>query len=268
MIFYLGIHEPAWMPRTSAPLFVSRRRLARRTSMPRAAGRWALDSGGFTELSMGGSWSVSARQYASEATRYQAEIGGLDWAAPQDWMCEPSILRRTGLDVAEHQRRSIDSAVELRSLAPWVPWVPVLQGWTISDYLRHVEAYEARGFDLRTEPIVAVGSVCRRGSQSEVARILRTLSDLGLRLHAFGVKLSAVGEVGEIIVSSDSMAWSYRARRSPPMPGHRHRSCANCLDFALMWREMVLARTTRQMELFRRSDEAGRPAEEQEDQCS
>lgn len=61
--FWLGTHEPAWLNRTCVPLFISRRRLERRKRLPRATCPWALDSGGFTELSMHGRWTLDAKRY-------------------------------------------------------------------------------------------------------------------------------------------------------------------------------------------------------------
>jgi hypothetical protein len=49
--------------------------------------------------------------------RYRDEIGCLDWAAPQDWMCEPFILAKTGLSVREY-RRTVASYLRLTELAP------------------------------------------------------------------------------------------------------------------------------------------------------
>ncbi|WP_422923118.1 DUF7221 family queuine tRNA-ribosyltransferase-like protein [Singulisphaera sp. PoT] len=46
MLFYLGTHETHWLNIARVPLFISRRRLARRKALPVAAERWALDSGG------------------------------------------------------------------------------------------------------------------------------------------------------------------------------------------------------------------------------
>jgi hypothetical protein len=51
------------------------------------------------------------------------------------------------------------------------------------------------------------------------------------------------------------MAWSFDARHSPPLEGCEHSTCANCLRFALRWRERVLkaiegARASRQGLLF------------------
>lgn len=167
MRFYLGVHEPAWLERTTVPLFVSHRRLARRKRLPRAAGPWALDSGGFTELSMHGAWTSGPRPYALAVQRYVDEVGRLEWAAPQDWMCEPFMLARTGLDVATHQRLTVENLLELRTIAPALPWVPVLQGWRLDDYLRHVEQYADAGVDLRSEALVGLGSVCRRQGMRE-----------------------------------------------------------------------------------------------------
>jgi hypothetical protein len=240
--FYLGTHEPAWLERTDAPLFVSHRRLAQRRRLPRAAGAWALDSGGFTELAMHGGWSTSPATYAAAVRRYRDEIGGLAWAAPQDWMCEPSILARTGLTVERHQERTVANLVDLRELAPDLPIVPVLQGWTLADYHRCVDQYQRAGVDLQAEPIVGLGSVCRRQATGEIEEIVQSLAALGLRLHGFGVKTAGLGRYAEHLVSADSLAWSYDARRSEPLAGCRHRNCANCLAYALAWRDRILGR--------------------------
>lgn len=240
MRFYLGTHMPHWLGLTDVPLFVSHRRLARYRTLPQARGRWALDSGGFTELSMHGRWHTSARTYVAAVRRYRDEIGGLDWAAPQDWMCEPFMVAKTGLTVAEHQARTVDSVQELRALAPDLPFVPVLQGWDLDDYLHCIDLYATAGIDLTAEATVGLGSVCRRQSTTHIEDICATLAAQGIRLHGFGVKTTGLARYGRHLTSADSLAWSYNARRHPPMPGHTHRSCANCLDWALAWRHRVL----------------------------
>jgi hypothetical protein len=239
--FYLGTHEPSWLNRTSHPLFLSRRRLARiKVGFPRAAGPWALDSGGFSELSMYGRWETGDRQYAQEVARWSEALGRPpDFAAIQDWMCEPFMLAKTGLTVREHQRRTVDSYATLRYLDSSIPWAPVLQGWRIDDYLDHAEQYRAAGFDLDAAPAVGVGSVCRRQGTREIADLFDALRPLGLRLHGFGLKARAIRLGFGRIASCDSMAWSYRARRRAPLPGHTHKSCANCFEFAVRWRDQI-----------------------------
>ena len=117
-------------------------------------------------MSLHGRWHSNPATYVRAVRRYADEIGNLDWAAPQDWMCEQSVLRRTGLTVREHQRRTVRNLVRLRELAPELPFVPVLQGWTIADYERCADLYRQAGIDLEAEPLVGVGTVCRRQHKS------------------------------------------------------------------------------------------------------
>jgi hypothetical protein len=245
--FYLGTHMPAWLWNPlfrDVPLFVSRRRLARRKGEhPRSTTDWALDSGGFTELSMHGRWTLDAKQYVAQVRQYRDELGRLEWAAPQDWMCEPPILAKTGFTVAEHQLRTTENLLELRELAPEIDFVPVVQGWSERDYHAHVEQYDKAGVDLRLEPRVGVGTICRRQGTHEAERIMRGLSAQGLRCHAFGAKVTGLRRYADAIASADSLAWSFRARKIGRLPGcvHAHH-CANCPRWALLWRAELLAK--------------------------
>lgn len=239
LTFYLGTHEANWLARAGVPLFVARQRLAPRKTLPRAAAPWALDSGAFMQLHQHGQWTLTARQYATEVRRYRDEIGQLAWAAPMDWMCEPFILERTGLTVAEHQRRTTENGIELRMIDADLPWIYVLQAYEREDYLRHRDLYGRYGVDLAAEPVVGLGSVCRRqGGAAEW--VIRSLAPL--RLHGFGVKTTGLLKYGHRLTSADSLAWSYNARRNPPLPGCTHKSCANCPTRALWWRQRLLAR--------------------------
>lgn len=241
MIFYLGTHRPNWLAKTGAPLFISRTTLQGRKSFPRARGRWALDSGGFSVLSLRGKWDLTAVEYAAFVDRVSREVGSLDWAAPMDWMCEPWIIEKTGFSVEQHQEWTINSVEELRSMTN-VPVIPVLQGWSQQDYEYHIERYARRGFDLSSEPLVGVGSVCRRQATDEIRDIITMIHDADISIHGFGVKMRGIQKYADKLASADSMAWSYRARRDDPLPGHeaRHKNCANCIDYALLWRDRLL----------------------------
>jgi hypothetical protein len=240
--FYLGTHQPHWLGRTDVPLFVSRRRLADYKKPPRALGRWALDSGGFTELNLHGRWLTTPHQYALEVRRWRDEVGGLDWAACQDWMCESFVLQKTELTVTEHQARTVANYLELLDIDPELPWAPVLQGWKIDDYLRHADEYGRVGVNLASLPVVGVGSVCRRQDTGEAEQLIRVLKqERGLKVHGFGFKKGGLIRCVNTLHSADSMAWSYHARRHPPLPGHTHKNCANCMEFALKWRASVVA---------------------------
>lgn len=241
MDFWLGVHMPHWLAKTSVPVMVSHRKLRGRKSFPRAIGPWVLDSGGFTELRMYGRWTVTPREYATAVTRYTEHIGPPTFVAPQDWMTEPFMRERTGLSTEQHQRLTIENWVELRALN--VPAIPVLQGWLPHEYEAHVEEYDRAGVDLRAFPVVGIGSVCRRQDTRTGERIVRRLAGYGLRLHGFGVKTTGLRVFGDALASADSMAWSFTARREQiRLDGCTHpRHCANCLTYALRWRDDVLA---------------------------
>lgn len=254
MRFYLGAHRPVWLESVGVPLFVSHQTLRRCRRLPRAIAPWGLDSGSFTELQRHGSWDhgPSPAEYVDRVYLYREEIGRLEFAAPADWMCEPAVLTGgmfhgvrfagTGLTVFEHQQRTVENFCELRSLAPDLPIIPVIQGWSVADYLRCLSLYASAGVELGAESIVGLGSVCRRQGTREVAEIVATIVDAvpGIALHAFGVKSGGLAEFGDQVASADSMAWSMSARYAPPLPGCVHRRCTNCPRYALAWRARVL----------------------------
>src|SRR5690242_15740332 len=152
-LLLLGTHQPGWLGRAGVPLFVSDTRLRVFKTLPRAVAAWGCDSGGFTQLQQFGAWTVTPAEYVARLRRYRDEIGHLMWAAPQDWMCEPIVIAGgragrlafagTHLSVAEHQRRTVASVLDLRALAPDIWWLPVLQGYTAAEYLACADLYAA-----------------------------------------------------------------------------------------------------------------------------
>lgn len=245
MIFYLGIHHPCWLRTVPHPVFVSHVALRKRKTLPKRmeGAIWALDSGAFSEIKTHGRWITEPEEYVAAVRRYRDEIGGLAWAAPQDMMCEPWMLEKTGLKVADHQERTVASVLELRTLAPDLPFVPVLQGWDLRSYVDCVRLYEQAGIGLQAEPVIGLGSVCKRQAEDEIGRIVTLLADdFGLRnLHGFGVKSDGVAKYGSALASSDSMAWSYGGRRiSGCAHGTRGKNEANCIEYGLEWRARLL----------------------------
>jgi hypothetical protein len=200
---------------------------------------------GFSELSQFGRWTIGHDEYVAHVRNVVSDVGRLQWAACQDWMCEPQVIAKTGLSIPIHQERTIDSYIALMTTAPEIPWAPVLQGYGLNDYKRHVDAYLARGIDLFRSPVVGLGSVCRRQATDDVEQLIDDLATAGLRLHGFGFKLGGLRRVASRLTSADSMARSFDARREgyPMFPEciGDHINCANCLRYALSWRKRVLA---------------------------
>jgi hypothetical protein len=240
VIFFLGTNQPCHLGRTDAPLLLNRNRLARFRPVRRALGPWFLDSGGYTLLRRFGSYPVSPTQYVWEARRWSHMTGRPAHVSCQDWLCEPDVIVRTGLTVEQHLYRTVASYLTLRDLAPELPWLPVLQGWQHKDYLRCLELYENANVDLTRAPLVGLGSVCMRQGTAEAEVIIRDLHARGLRLHAFGFKITGLATCSRFLASSDSANWSNAARWAPSLPGHTHRVCNTCLEYALLWRQRVL----------------------------
>jgi hypothetical protein len=129
-------------------------------------------------------------------------------------MCEPFMLAKTGLTVADHQRLTIERYDALLPLVS-VTLMPVLQGYALGEYLDHLDQYGDR---LKPGMLVGVGSICKRNT--DVRQIEAILSAIkrrrpDLRLHGFGIKTTALGSgvVRDCLASADSMAWSFAARR-------------------------------------------------------
>lgn len=249
-VLYLGTHMDGWLAHAGVRLFVSHRRLARRKTLPKAITGWALDSGGFSELTLYGGWRTTPQQYVAAVDRYDREIGKLEWAASQDLMVEPEMIARTGLTLLEHQRRTVSNFIELERLwhehddrdNPESPFIPTLQGQTPRDYLRCWDQYGEAGVDLADYPLVGVGSVCRRQHTDEIREVFEALRDRDpdIPLHGFGVKARGLAKYGEYLKSADSLAWSYNARRNPPLAGCGHARCSSCLEWALRWRRRIV----------------------------
>lgn len=214
MRFYVGIHHPSDAKRLSC-VFVSvstltgpKGRKSKFTDAP-----WIMDSGAFTTIAKHGGYPEPVSVYAAMIRKWKAP--NLVAAVAQDYMCEPVMLEKTGLTIADHQRLTIERYDALVAEDTGVAIMPVLQGYAPADYARHVEAYGSR---LAPGAYVGVGSVCKRNGRPEaVLAVLEAIHDArpDLRLHGFGLKATslAVKDIRERLESADSLAWSFSARK-------------------------------------------------------
>ena len=246
--FYVGSHNPSWLwgRENTTPLFISIRRFRKYKKYKKSLARWACDSGGFTELSLYDKWVTTPEQYIEELYRLREEVGMMDWASPQDWMCEPHMIVKTGKSVDEHQKLSCENFLRLQEIGPDLPIIPVLQGWDPSDYLKHLDMYSDYGVDLRKYDTVGMGSFCRRANVQGVNELVNELYNYGIRMHGFGLKKDGLTLFGDKLVSSDSMAWSFTGRaagwKNIYLCGTTHEkaiSCGNCHAWAMKWAESV-----------------------------
>lgn len=214
--FFVGLHQVADAARLAGQeCMISVNRLRDRKSQF-VVGDWIMDSGAFSTLFTHGTYPSTPEEYAAQVRRW-ASNGNLEAAVTQDWMCEPIMLEKTGLDEREHQRRTIERYDAIRATGTGDTYLmPVLQGYSPDSYVRHLDDYGDR-LDYRNM-WVGVGSVCKRNSdtrQIEAVLIAIKQARPDLCLHGFGLKTTALVSdlIPELLYSADSMAWSYAARR-------------------------------------------------------
>jgi len=239
--FFTGLHQPS-DARHFDGAFVSVNRLRSRKA-PMQVGDWIMDSGAFTEISRHGGYRHGVADYAAEVRRWATNGSGrLLAAAAQDYMCEPFIVKITGLSVQEHQRLTIeryDALLQEDVAGTYI--LPVLQGFEPGDYVDHLRAYGDR---LGLGAWVGVGSVCKRnGTPDQVAAVLMSIKAErpDLLLHGFGLKTTALAHpfVRSMLHSADSMAWSFAARKQ----GRN----ANDWREAARWRDSIERRPVQHM---------------------
>lgn len=246
MRFYLGTHVIKWLATEPVNFFVSRSQLFKVNPdrLPIALEEWGQDSTGYTQLSKYGRWTFTPKEYVSSTKTNSKRIGKMKFASIMDWMCEANVLAKTGKTIPYHQEKTIDNYIELMTLDPSIPWMPVIQGFAYDDYHRHIDQYASRGIDLTKNEIVGVGSICRRQATKEAYLILKSISEKNIKIHGFGLKIGAFTlGVQKYLSSSDSMAWSFAARRERTLLGCAgHINCANCWEYANLWHRNVIDR--------------------------
>ena len=232
VVFYLGLHMPFYAHRFDRAMLSVNILEKRKSNFKPPEKGWILDSGAFTRL-VTGRGHMDVEDYAALISRW-AEVGRLDAAVQQDYMCEDFALEKTGLSVGQHQRLTTERWLALRDLVDEVYVMPVIQGYAPSDYADHTLEMSPH---LPENAWVGVGSVCRRNSQpAQVYLVLEAIQKIrpDLRLHAFGLKTTALRrrDIALRLHSSDSMAWSYRGRRAG-------RGLGNSPDFAHEWKTKI-----------------------------
>lgn len=207
--------------------------------------RTFVDCGGYHHMVNGaGEYQTSNEEYLQYLLKHRPHLYAL-----RDYPCEPDLLEQLGRSVEDQQRRTLDRHIELldavsgHSLAESA--VTVVQGWTCEQYLRHLDLLRDHGC---VTDYVAIGSVCRRGYDEDIAEVVLTLRDElpdGTHLHAFGVKGSVLrfAEVVAALDSVDSAAYDYSESRVPSERADGESfTWRDCARAYLNWRHRLMQR--------------------------
>lgn len=207
---------------------------------------FALDSAGFTAMKL---WQSRGKQTGMAGVfpwtyaQYLelAAISGASWYSAPDMCCEPEVAANQAeidfridatatllegcLRILYEWQNELAKECSATTVANMVrPPVPILQGWSASDYERSLEltmrVWERWQPWLDRPALIGIGSVCRRTLKHPshgLYAILNRLEGLfpnGSLAHLFGVKGAALDEIKMMpwIASADSMAYDFGAR--------------------------------------------------------
>ena len=203
-----------------------------------------LDSAGYVLASRYGGFPWSIADYMALAASYPFRR-----FAAADYCCEAQIagdrdevldrISRTVATNRECRERAADLGIIERLM-------PVLQGRRPEDYGRCAEALH---HSMIPGTVVGIGSMCRReihGPEGLIAvvRHLDSVLPIGVRLHLFGVKGSALPWLlpfAHRVASIDSQAWGTAARREALRTG-RSKTDVFAADHMERWTAAQLAR--------------------------
>ena len=165
-----------------------------------------MDSGAFAVILKYGKYPFAPDEYASGIEKWHPDVA---WT--MDYPCEPSVQKRGDYNPRKAQEMTIDNQIKLLDLNANTQMV--VQGWTVFDYLENLDRIKDHG--LLTEHL-GIGSVCRRGQNREIARIVRAIRNnvpSWAKLHGFGVKVSVLANTDAKfeLYSADSMSWAIEA---------------------------------------------------------
>lgn len=112
--FYIGIPGPYWITKMTFPFMISRRSFRSRKKGCVSNQDYAIDSGGFSELSINGKWEITEKEYVGKIRYFISLIEKVpNFISQMDWMCEPHVISKTGLSVKRHQINTVENYIRI-----------------------------------------------------------------------------------------------------------------------------------------------------------
>ena len=204
--FYYGSswHWPlSYLPRVMLSYnYVRKLKMPWRMQIP-----FMMDSGAFAVILKYGKYPFTPEEYALGIEKWHPDVA---WT--MDYPCEPSVQKKGQYGPVSAQEMTITNQLKLLDLNTDTQMV--VQGWTVQDYLENIDRIKDQG--LLTERL-GIGSICRRGQNREIARIIRAIHNnvpSWVKLHGFGIKVSALKytDAKFNLHSVDSQSWGYEMR--------------------------------------------------------
>lgn len=239
MKIYIGIWQVGHAKYIPQFMFSLRRLKNRKTPVPFNTYNWIMDSGAFSEININGKYTFTPQEYLRYVELHQPPL-----FFNMDYMCEPFVLRKTGLTVKEHQEKTISNQIKIMDLLKNYniksEFSGCIQGWKIEEYIEHIDMLKSQGLVTNK---MGVGSICRRNSREQIIEVLKAVKQElpNTNLHGFGIKTDVLKEriIHDCLDSCDSMAWSFSGRRNKKScticEYPNSKNCANCYKYMLNW---------------------------------
>ncbi len=246
MKLYLGVWQKNLAD--AAPQFMFSARKLMDYKNPVSFGKhksWFMDSGAFSEININGHYTYSIDKYLKCVELHQPSL-----FFNMDFMCEPFVIQKTNLSIAEHQVLSTINQMKimdsLKNYNIKGQFAGVIQGWEIDDYLAHIDLLRSNNLIL---PYMGIGSICRRNATEQIIAIIEAVKkELPYtKLHGFGIKTEVLQDkrVHHWLHSGDSMAWSFAGRYVKVKPCNKkciypnQKNCANCRIYMMKWYKSI-----------------------------
>lgn len=168
-----------------------------------------VDSGGFAIMQKFGKYPWSVSQYSDFIWDVTRDVR-LDFSAIMDYACEPSVNREVYRSNKERIKATIRNEAECMRVAPDLPWLPVLQGDSLTE--RAFDIAIRRRMAMLPINYAGIGSVCGRGKAGAIEAILFYRDQLpSLKHHCFGMHIQALDNdiVFDTVKSWDSYGWNW-----------------------------------------------------------
>lgn len=185
-----------------------------RGMIPDTVKRLFVDSGGYSMFRKWGNFPFTTDEYIDFVDLLMDDYPVTE-VATMDLPCEPSVNRHTFRTNIDRIKRTIEYADELLE-NPNIPWVPVVQGYTLNEYKACVNLLNGNAGAMSAKTW-AIGTLCARKKTGGIRNIvvnLRKEIDPSIELHSFGLAINALRDpqVFFSIDSSDSGTWSFNGR--------------------------------------------------------
>lgn len=169
-----------------------------------------VDSGGYSFFSRWGDYPFSLEKYL-DLVYYIKDKYPLFSVATLDYPCEPNINRDNLVSNQIRIEKTVSNAIKCFQADKNLPWLPVIQGYALDEYLSCIDLYKEVGI---TSNYWAIGSICsRKGKPLELRKIITSIKEQhpNAKLHAFGLGIPFLRDpqIFQAIYSSDSSAWNW-----------------------------------------------------------